>query len=187
MSRSFSHVDGAFFHLSFSQGAGIFLELASAGYGHKRDQRSRTDPGAVPGGSTTSASGGCVSDGADPESTYVERVWLCLGMIPPSSGQEHSCQHQRRSERSAPRGLTLTRSGNRSELLSSSIVRRGPRGAWQQNPRIQPPPCSLTVAMSDPRVDLEPAAGVPCAGVDGSSPHLRYGRETETAKARRDR
>lgn len=27
----------------------------------------------------------------------------------------------------------------------------------------------------------------PCAGVDGSSPHLRYGRETETAKARRDR
>lgn len=87
--------------------------------------------------------GGCVSDGADPESTYVERVWLCLGMIPPSSGQEHSCQHQRRSERSAPRGLTLTRSGNRSELLSSSIARRGPRGAWQQNPRIQPPALQL--------------------------------------------
>lgn len=115
-----------FFCLRFSQSWCIFFELASASYGHKRDQRSRTDPGAVPGGSTTSASGRCASDGADPESTYVERVWLCLGMIPPLSGQEHSCQHQLRSERSAPRGLTLSRSGNRSQLLSVSTGRRGP-------------------------------------------------------------
>ena len=56
---------------------------------------SGTDPGAVPGAST-SFSGGyheiAALNGGESGSTYVIKVWLALGMAPPLSGHGYTCQ-----------------------------------------------------------------------------------------------